>query len=536
MVDEKTAQAAGDEIAREAAEAAVRFPGEPILEVSHLSVSFTQYTQGLRQHELRVISDLSVSVHAGEMVAVVGASGSGKSLLAEAVLGILPPNGHAAGELRYRGRALTPDLQRELAGTKIAYVPQSVDCLDPLTRVGRQVRGARGTRARARAALAHYGLDASVGRLFPFQLSGGMARRVLVATAETCDPELVVADEPTPGLTHALAVETLRSFRAFADAGKGVLLITHDVDLAAEVADTVVVFDEGRTLEVATAQAFREGPARLRHPFTRALWHALPQHDFDAGEGRVGSPAPAALSDEDRAHAYAHEHGIAHEHEGYGELAVPDTGVVPAPGRLGRVLRAEGVSFAYGHGRGRAPLESVDFEVAEGEVVGLLGSSGCGKSTLARLLAGQLAPTAGRVTWAGRPLPAQGYRPVQLICQHPEDAVNPRWRLGRTMREAWEPPADLQADMGIDPAWFSRWPNELSGGQLQRFCVIRALAPETRVLLCDEISTMLDAVTQAQIWHLLLHVARERGMGMVVISHNEALVARVCDRVVRLGE
>ena len=219
-----------------------------------------------------------------------------------------------------------------------------------------------------------------------------------------------------------------------------------------------------------------------------------------------------------------------HEHEGYGELAVPDTGVVPGPGRLGRVLRADHVSFAYKHGRDI--LRDVSFEVAEGEVVGLLGSSGCGKSTLARVLAGQLRPTAGAVTWGGQPLPAHGFCPVQLIYQHPEDAINPRWRLGKTMTEAWNPPVDLQKDMGINPDWYNRWPNELSGGEMQRFCVIRSLAPEARILLCDEISTMLDAVTQAQIWHLLLHVARERGMGMVVVSHNRALVDRVCDRVV----
>ena len=199
------------------------------------------------------------------------------------------------------------------------------------------------------------------------------------------------------------------------------------------------------------------------------------------------------------------------------------------------ILKAEQIRFSYGSAKD-APLilDNMDFQVAEGEKVGLWGSSGCGKSTLAKIIAGHLKPTSGMVTWGGEPLPTKGYSPVQLLFQHPERAINPRWRMGRTLREAWDPPEDLLQAAGIEPAWFERFPNELSGGEQQRFCIVRALAPATRILVCDEMSTMLDVITQAQLWGLILDMAKERGMGLVVITHNEALAQRVCDRVVEM--
>lgn len=196
------------------------------------------------------------------------------------------------------------------------------------------------------------------------------------------------------------------------------------------------------------------------------------------------------------------------------------------------LLRAEHIGFSYR--KGVEVLRDVDFQIAEGEIVGLLGSSGCGKSTLAKIASGRLNPSSGSVTWDGNPLPSHAYRPVQLVYQHPERAINPRWPLGKTMCEAWNPPQELQEAMGIEAAWLNRWPNELSGGELQRFCIIRALAPATKILLCDEITTMLDAVTQAQLWNLLRDIARKRGMGLLVITHNTHLAARICDRIVTM--
>ena len=252
----------------------------PLLQVENLSVSFVQYGRGLRQCELEVISNLSLEARAGEIVAVVGASGSGKSLLAHAILGILPENSRVSGALSFEVEPLTPEAQARLRGSRIAFIPQSVECLDPLMRVGVQVRGLRHSRAEQRAIFKRYGLDESVERLYPFELSGGMARRVLVSTAVIEDADLIVADEPTPGLTHEMAVEAMRTFRDIADAGKAVVVITHDLDLAYDVADRIVVFYAGTTLEVADAADFRDGPDRLRHPYSKALWAALPQNGF----------------------------------------------------------------------------------------------------------------------------------------------------------------------------------------------------------------------------------------------------------------
>ncbi|MDR2355550.1 MAG: ATP-binding cassette domain-containing protein [Clostridiales Family XIII bacterium] len=198
-------------------------------------------------------------------------------------------------------------------------------------------------------------------------------------------------------------------------------------------------------------------------------------------------------------------------------------------------LEARQVSFRYAKGDRRI-LTHVDLCVEAGERVALVGPSGCGKSTLARILAGYLAPSEGTVLWNGKPLPAKGFCPVQLICQHPELSVNPRHRMSKILCEAWTPDADIAEAMGIEAEWLSRRPNELSGGELQRFCIVRALAPQTKFLVCDEISTMLDVITQAQIWELLLRVAKKNGLGMIVITHNGALANRVCDRIISLPE
>lgn len=252
----------------------------PLLEVSNLSVRFRMYEKGLRQRELEVITHLDVSIHKGEILAVVGSSGSGKSLLAHAILGILPANATMAGTLKYEGERLTPKRQKKLRGREIALVPQSVSYLDPLMRVAKQVRGEQGTQEQQRKAFARFALQEEVGQKFPFQLSGGMARRVLVATAVLGDAKLIIADEPTPGLNPEIAEETMRIFRELADQGCGVMLITHDIDLALKYADRIAVFYAGTTVEVTPVENFLGGEEALRHPYSRALWRALPQNGF----------------------------------------------------------------------------------------------------------------------------------------------------------------------------------------------------------------------------------------------------------------
>ena len=198
-------------------------------------------------------------------------------------------------------------------------------------------------------------------------------------------------------------------------------------------------------------------------------------------------------------------------------------------------LEANHISFRYATG-GQWVLRDLSVKVDGGESVALVGPSGCGKSTLAKILAGYIKPNAGEVLLGGQPLPTHGFCPVQMIHQHPELSVNPRHKMEKVLNEAWRPDESLLRDMGIEKEWLSRWPNELSGGELQRFCIARVLSPETKFLICDEISTMLDVITQAQIWRIVLDAAQKNGLGLIVVTHNKALAERVCDRIISLSD
>jgi peptide/nickel transport system ATP-binding protein len=198
------------------------------------------------------------------------------------------------------------------------------------------------------------------------------------------------------------------------------------------------------------------------------------------------------------------------------------------------LLEAKNIVFGYEHGKNI--LEDVSLSVEAGERVALVGPSGCGKSTLSQILAGNFTPKSGEVLLDGKPLPRKGFRPVQLVYQHPELAINPRRKLGKTLYEAWRPDADFLVLLGIEKEWMPRYPAELSGGEMQRFCIARALAPETRFIIADEISTMLDVITQAQIWDMLLRIAAERGLGILAVTHNAELAQKICTRIVMFGE
>ena len=197
-------------------------------------------------------------------------------------------------------------------------------------------------------------------------------------------------------------------------------------------------------------------------------------------------------------------------------------------------LEAKNVSFRYGR-RGHWVLEDVSLAVESGRRLALLAPSGFGKTTLALLLAGYLSPVRGEVLLDGRPLPKKGVCPVQLICQHPEEAINPRWRLRQVLEESGELRGDVLDRFGIERAWLDRFPRELSGGELQRFCVARALMSGAEFLICDEMSTMLDVITQAQIWRVVLEEAERRQMGLIAVTHNRHLADRIADRVYDLA-
>ncbi len=264
---------------------------EALLKVEDLSLSFIQYASGLRQTELKVICNLSIEAYKGEILAVVGSSGSGKSLLAHAILGILPSNAKSGGKMEFDGRELTQEIKEKIRGKEIALIPQSITYLDPLMKISNQVIGCvegkdeSSMKKLQRDIFRKYDLKPDVEGMLPHELSGGMTRRVLVSTALMSSAKLIIADEPTPGLDEKTLNETLSYFKDMANRGCAVILITHDIDAALKISDKIAVFYAGTVLEVANVEDFKNDGENLRHPYTRALWNALPQNKFQAIKG-----------------------------------------------------------------------------------------------------------------------------------------------------------------------------------------------------------------------------------------------------------
>ena len=267
---------------------------EPILSVKDLGVSFSQYTKGLRRRDLQVITNLDVDLYEGEILAVVGSSGSGKSLLAHAILGILPDNAITEGDIIYKGKKLNSKEKEKLRGNEIAFIPQSVNFLDPLMKVSKQVKISIKNKEKAnklqRNIFNKYKLDNKVDEFYPFELSGGMARKVLLSTALVSDCKVIIADEPTPGLDEEALNEALKDFRNIADSGCAILMITHDIEAALKIADKIAVFYAGTTLEVANVSDFKGDGKNLRHPYSKALFNALPQNGFKPINGSQPMP------------------------------------------------------------------------------------------------------------------------------------------------------------------------------------------------------------------------------------------------------
>ena len=267
---------------------------EPILSVKDLGISFSQYTKGLRRRELEVITNLDIDLYEGEILAVVGSSGSGKSLLAHAILGILPDNATTEGNIIYKGKTLTLKDKEKLRGREIVFIPQSVNFLDPLMKVSKQVKisieNKEKANKRQRDIFNKYGLDKKVDNLYPFELSGGMARKVLLSTALVSDCKVIIADEPTPGLDEKSLNEALKDFRNIADSGCAILMITHDIEAALKIADKIAVFYAGTTLDIANVNDFKGDGKNLRHPYSKALFNALPQNGFKPIKGSQPMP------------------------------------------------------------------------------------------------------------------------------------------------------------------------------------------------------------------------------------------------------
>ncbi|WP_366346383.1 ABC transporter ATP-binding protein [Paenibacillus amylolyticus] len=264
-----------------------------LLDIQGVSVSFRRARGWFGHEQTYVIQNLDLSINEGEIMAVVGASGSGKSVLAQAIMGILPANARLEGRISYSGEPLTPERQLHLRGDELMLIPQSVSYLDPLMKVGRQVQPITRNLGRKRRFMNQthlkkteqeltdrYHLPQETAGKYPFELSGGMARRVLMATATSGQPKLIIADEPTPGIHPEVLAETMKQFRKLANEGIGILWITHDITTALTAADRIAVFYAGANVETAQVDDFKGNGERLRHPYTKALWNALPQNGF----------------------------------------------------------------------------------------------------------------------------------------------------------------------------------------------------------------------------------------------------------------
>lgn len=489
-----------------------------LLTVEHLTVAYRMYDPRARFWRPRrvhhdVLRDLTLSVHEGEILALVGASGSGKSVLADALMGLFDANAVASGEMWFDGHRVAPGDLGSLRGRGISLVPQGVSSLDPLIRVGEQVRGeARGADRRARKEDARrrmarqrelfeaYGLAPEVERMYPHELSGGMARRVLLMCALMEEPRLLIADEPTPGMDDESATVAARDLRAFAQGGGGVLLITHDLDFALSVADRLAVFREGTVVEETSVAAFRRAEA-LRDPYARELsraWIRLHEDDSWTSEALCGACGKQG-------------------------------------GDEGSLLVARDLVFARRNGG--AVFAGVDLDLAPGARLALRGASGAGKSTLCRVLAGQLMPSAGVVLVDGEPIGDGWGRhagracPVQLVSQHPEEAFDPALSLRASLAEAGDvdgPRAEhLMRIFSVEGEWLSRRPHEVSGGQLMRVALVRALMASPRVLICDESTASLDLLSQEEIWRAVIGCQESEGFALIVVSHDASLVERL---------
>lgn len=198
-------------------------------------------------------------------------------------------------------------------------------------------------------------------------------------------------------------------------------------------------------------------------------------------------------------------------------------------------IKGENISFRYNIDSDWI-LKDVNIFLKTNQIIGLMGSSGSGKSTLCKILTGYINNYEGDVYLDGEKVNNNGFNPIQLVFQHPEKTINPKWKMNKTLNESWNPPKELLDKFGIQQSWLNRWPNELSGGELQRFAVIRALSPKTKFLIADEMTTMLDAVTQVQIWQNVINIAKERKIGVLVVSHDKKLLNRLCDETIHLND
>ncbi|MFE3070342.1 dipeptide ABC transporter ATP-binding protein [Streptomyces sp. NPDC059247] len=493
----------------------------PLVEVRDLTVEFAR--DGA---PVRAVDGLSFTLEEGRALALVGESGSGKSTVAAALLGLHRGTGaRIGGTVRVDGTdpaTAGPAALRRLRGGTAAMVFQDpLSALDPYYAVGDQIAEVhrthfggtrRAARARAVQVLDRVGIPdaARRSRSRPHEFSGGMRQRALLAMALACAPRLLVADEPTTALdvtVQAQILDLLHELRR--ETGTALLLVTHDVGVAAESVDEVLVMRDGRAIERGPVATVLGAPAE---PYTRRLLAAVPRLD-----GPV-RPAPA-------------------------EDGPP-------------LLEAHGLRREFGRGgKTFTAVDGVSLTVRAGETLGVVGESGSGKTTLGRMLVRLLDPTDGELRYRGTEIGSltdRELRPhrreLQMVFQDPVSSLNPRRTVGESiadpLRAAGERDGtrirtrvrELLDRVGLDPDRYGAYPHEFSGGQRQRVGIARALAAEPRLIVCDEPVSALDVTTQAQVVALLAELQAELGLGLVFIAHDLAVVRQVSDRVAVMHE
>ena len=542
------------------------------------------------------IRALSFDLAPGKILGLVGESGAGKSMVGRAIAQLLPPGfAIAAGSLLFEGLDLVqmpPSRRRALLGRAIGFIPQQpMTALNPVMTIGAQfdehlARLGEGGRAerreRAIAALADAHLRDAAGLLgrYPHQLSGGMLQRVLIALAFSSNPRLVIADEPTTALDVTIHPPILRLIAEMQrQHATAVIFITHDLRLAAQLCDQVVVMYAGRAIESGPARSILSRPA---HPYTRCLQLANPSmHDEQRALYVIPDQMPSLrqlqkipgchfaprcpLVEEKCRRADPPDTAIGADHRvaciraaEAVDIALPSEGSVPPEISARIVLQVEKLQKRYrigdalfGGTRTVDALKDASFNIAENEFVALVGESGSGKSTVAKLLVGLELPSGGRILLNGDDLAdpllrgrVQRAASVQMVFQDPQSALNPRRRVASIVTQAMEAGSrhatwderlartkELLAEVGLSIDFATRLPGQLSGGQRQRVNIARALCNIPKVLIADEIVSGLDVSIQAQLLNLLARLRSELGFGMLFISHDLSVVRHLCSRV-----
>jgi len=524
----------------------------PLLDIAGLTVEFMT-----RRGTVTAVEKVDLEVRKGETVGIVGESGSGKSVTSYAVMRILDRAGRiATGSITFSGidvgRAAESAV-RELRGREMSMIFQNPRAaLNPIRKVGHQLEDVliehaqaspRDARAKAIEALAQVKIANPAERYhaYPFELSGGMCQRVVIAIALACQPQLLIADEPTTGLDVTtqkavmdLVVELTRA------RGMSSILITHDLGLAAAYCDRVVVMQQGKVVETAPSAAIFEAP---RHAYTRKLMRATPRSGVTLRDLLPQGAAPAGATPR-------------RQREPAAPLLVVENLVKEYP-RQGVVGKLRHLFTNKLEPEDEKPFRAVDgisFEVGRGETVGLVGESGCGKSTTSMMITRLLDPTSGRILFDGEDIgtiPAKGFarlqqrRRIQMVFQDPTDSLNPRFSAARAIadpilqlgdklskRALQSRVEELATLVGLPTALLDRFPHQLSGGQKARVGIARAMALDPDLVILDEPTAALDVSVQAVVLNLLDDLKARLGMSYLFVSHDLNVVRLLCDRVI----